>query len=112
MSKSLISILLPVHEDSPFLEKCLLSLNELALPALTELLIIVDRVSNRNLDLINNFNSPLSNYEVGGEKVFIVKDFVFSLTLNFSNKNVPFFYTIIALHLLCTYFVVMFLSPL
>jgi glycosyltransferase involved in cell wall biosynthesis len=59
MPKSLISILLPVHDDSPFLEKCLLSLNELALPALTELLIIVDRVSNRNLDLINNFNSPL-----------------------------------------------------
>jgi len=59
MSKSLISILLPVHDDSPFLEKCLLSLNKLTLPALTELLIVVDRVSNRNLDLINKFSSPL-----------------------------------------------------
>jgi glycosyltransferase involved in cell wall biosynthesis len=59
MSKSLISILLPVHDDSPFLEKCLLSLNKLILPAVTELLIVADRVSNRNLDLINQFNSPL-----------------------------------------------------
>ena len=41
-----------------------------------------------------------------------IKRYIFSLPLNFSNKNVPFFYTIIALHLLCTYFVVMFLSPL
>lgn len=59
MSKSLISILLPVHDDSPFLEKCLLSLSKLTLPALTELLIVVDRVSNRNLDLINKFSSHI-----------------------------------------------------
>ena len=59
MSKSLISILLPVHDDSPFLEKCLISLNKLTLPAFTELLVVLDRVSNRNLDLINKFSSPL-----------------------------------------------------
>ena len=60
MPKSLISILLPVHADSPFLEDCLLSLNRLILTEITELLIVVDRVSKKNLQLINDFKSPFS----------------------------------------------------
>jgi glycosyltransferase involved in cell wall biosynthesis len=60
VSKSLISILLPVHADSPFLEDCLLSLNRLVLTEITELIIVLDRVSKRNLQLINDFKSPFS----------------------------------------------------
>ena len=41
-----------------------------------------------------------------------IQMFIFSSSLNFSIQNVDFFNTIIALHFLCTYVIVMFLLPL
>lgn len=55
MSKSQITILLPVHAHSPFLESCLRSLNNLSIPEETNLLIVLDRVSSVTRDLLDNF---------------------------------------------------------
>ena len=55
MSKSQITILLPVHAHSPFLESCLRSLNNLTIPEETNLLIVLDRVPNLTRKLLDNF---------------------------------------------------------
>ena len=54
MPKSQITILLPVHADAPFLESCLRSLNNLIIPEKTNLIIILDRVSNLTRDKIDS----------------------------------------------------------
>jgi glycosyltransferase involved in cell wall biosynthesis len=55
MPKSQITILLPVHAHSPFLESCLRSLNNLTIPEETNLLIVLDRVPNLTRELLDNF---------------------------------------------------------
>jgi glycosyltransferase involved in cell wall biosynthesis len=53
MPKSQITILLPVHADAPFLESCLHSLNNLIIPEKTNLIIILDRVSDLTREKID-----------------------------------------------------------
>jgi glycosyltransferase involved in cell wall biosynthesis len=70
MSKLCASIILPVHDNSPFLQDCLNSINSQINNELYELIIVLDRVSSSSLKLINQFQFNLkykiiSNTEKG-----------------------------------------------
>ena len=56
MSRTQVSILLPVHSDSPFLERCLQSLSNVRITEKTNLIVILDRVSSVISELVNNFD--------------------------------------------------------
>lgn len=61
MSKTKITILLPVHADATFLESCLGSLSNLIIPEKTNLIIVLDRVSKPTRELIDSikFEMPM-----------------------------------------------------
>jgi glycosyltransferase involved in cell wall biosynthesis len=55
-----ISILLPVHGDGAYLKDCLMSLRQLSFKYSAELVIVVDRVSQRNFELIEQYETFLT----------------------------------------------------
>jgi GT2 family glycosyltransferase len=59
MPRTKISILLPAYADSPFLESCLISIREAIIPEQSNLIVILDRVSHRNAELIRTFESKI-----------------------------------------------------
>lgn len=56
MPRTQVSILLPVHAESPFLESCLQSISNIRITEQTNLIVILDRVSSGVVKLVNNFD--------------------------------------------------------